>query len=344
MSDFKSGFWLLQQEEPPNQWIEGVSNQVLAFVISCIVGVATLTAFGYKTFSRPTNQRIHPEAMEHVRATRLRIDERLPSFLRGNSGIGSGNNGSDSLSGSGSHSHMNSGAHAPSAPEMREERMTSTNGLQEEICPICLVPFRSQAVPPDANSNSTQQNNNSNGNNGNSSAAPSNIPVETNCGHLFCAECLLHFHEVSAVIRPLSCPICRQSVTMLLCEPTRGLNLSEEQRNQLSAIQTYNRRFSGQPRSLMDILRDMPILIRHFGRHLLTLGGMRLFFRLRSMVFITMCIIYIVLPLDLLPEALFGIVGLFDDLFIILCAVTWMSIQYRNYLLTHQQQQHQQQR
>ncbi len=84
---------------------------------------------------------------------------------------------------------------------------------------------------------------------------------------------------------------------------------------------------------LLDILRDMPILIRHYVRNLFSVGGIRLLFRFRSFVFITTCLLYIVLPLDLLPEALFGILGLIDDLFIILCAVTWLSIQYRNQLI-----------
>ena len=73
--------------------------------------------------------------------------------------------------------------HEPSAPQMRE-RMTSA-GLQEEICPICLVPFRSQSMPPPP---TESQNNNTNSsiNGSGIGGAASNIPVETNCGHLFC--------------------------------------------------------------------------------------------------------------------------------------------------------------
>ncbi|XP_075247793.1 E3 ubiquitin-protein ligase RNF170-like [Convolutriloba macropyga] len=269
------------------QLIEGVSNQVLAFVVTAFVGILSLTTFLYKCFARDVNPELHPESMEYVEMTRNARNLDAASGLR-------------------------EGAFGR---------------ISTDSCPICLVPFRGD--PADS----------SNPNSSNSSTRA--IPVETNCGHLFCSECLLRFHQLSTVISALSCPVCRQRVTLLMWDRSAVLSntreggggLNAELRQQLSSIQAYNRRFSGQPRSFIDILRDMPILIRHFVRNLFSVSGIRLLFRFRSFVFITTCLLYIVLPLDLLPEALFGILGLIDDIFIILCAVTWISIQYRNQML-----------
>ena len=283
MSHFRSGmmmgFWNYASSGSTDvkqaELIEGISNEVLAFVFTAFVGIVSVTSLMYKCFARAVNPQLHPDSMEHVEMTR-------------------------------SARNMDGG-----------ENSSRTQGafgrLNSESCPICLVPFRN--ADPD------------------SSSMPG-LAVETNCGHLFCSECLLRFHEVSTVISALNCPVCRQQVTLLMWDRSTPLDrLSEQQRRQVSSIQTYNRRFSGQPRSLIDILRDMPILIRHFIRNLFSVTGIRLLFRFRSFVFISTCLIYIILPLDLLPEALFGILGLVDDIFIILCAITWISIQYRNQIL-----------
>lgn len=287
--DFVFGFWrppaipddmkdsLASREGSQGQLIEGISNEVLAFFVTMLIGILSISIFIYKMFSRDVNPEIHPDSMEYVQMTR-----------------------------NGRNIDPNSGP-----LEGAFGRLTT------ESCPICLVAFR--ADPSDPNVSTTL-----------------GIPVETNCGHLFCSECLLRFHQVSTIVSALNCPVCRQRVTLLMWDRSAqqiGGGLTPEQRAQVAAIQAYNRRFSGQPRSLIDILRDMPILLRHFVRNLFSVNGIRLLFRFRSIVFITTCLLYIILPLDLLPEALFGILGLLDDIFIILCAVTWMSIQYRNQML-----------
>ncbi|XP_016379531.1 E3 ubiquitin-protein ligase RNF170 isoform X1 [Sinocyclocheilus rhinocerous] len=76
------------------------------------------------------------------------------------------------------------------------------------------------------------------------------LPVETNCGHLFCGPCIVAYWRYGTWLGSISCPICRQTVTLLfpLFRDTGGAQV--EPALILRDIHDYNRRFSGQPRSV----------------------------------------------------------------------------------------------
>ena len=124
------------------------------------------------------------------------------------------------------------------------------------------------------------------------------------------------------MLSAISCPYCRQRVTILLTY------FSEDERNTaepaeietrtqlLGEVGQYNRRFSGEPRSLTEHLRDLPVLLRHLWSALWTGEGIHAAFQIRVMVLGLVWVAYFLSPLDLLPEALFGIIGLLDDLFV----------------------------
>lgn len=45
--------------------------------------------------------------------------------------------------------------------------------------------------------------------------APLTYPVQTNCGHQFCANCLLSYWQHDQWPRPARCPVCRRQVSVL---------------------------------------------------------------------------------------------------------------------------------
>uniref|UniRef100_A0A3B4APF2 RING-type E3 ubiquitin transferase n=1 Tax=Periophthalmus magnuspinnatus TaxID=409849 RepID=A0A3B4APF2_9GOBI len=141
------------------------------------------------------------------------------------------------------------------------------------------------------------------------------LPVETNCGHLFCGRfsCTNVWHLVRC-----------HSLSHL------QTNYGEaEPQLILRDINDYNRRFSGQPRSLMDRLRDVPTLLRHAFREMFSVGGLFWMFRIRILLCLIGAITYLASPLDILPEALFGLLGFMDDFFVILLLFVYISIMYR---------------
>jgi len=52
-------------------------------------------------------------------------------------------------------------------------------------------------------------------------------------------------------------------------------------------------------------------------------------FRARILLCLAAIVIYLVSPLDVLPEAVFGLIGLLDDLFVVLLVLVYMTIIYR---------------
>jgi len=80
----------------------------------------------------------------------------------------------------------------------------------------------------------------------------------------------------------------------------------------------------------IDYLRDLPTLLRHVASEFFTVGGLVAMFRLRIIVVFFAALLYFVSPFDIIPEAVFGIFGFLDDLFIILLLAIYVSIIYRN--------------
>uniref|UniRef100_A0A452INT2 E3 ubiquitin-protein ligase RNF170 n=1 Tax=Gopherus agassizii TaxID=38772 RepID=A0A452INT2_9SAUR len=152
------------------------------------------------------------------------------------------------------------------------------------------------------------------------------FPIETNCGHLFCGACIIAYWRYGSWLGAIRCPICRQTVTLFL--PL----FREDQQDAAQVLQDvndYNRRFSGQPRSIMERIMDLPTLLRHAFREMFTVGGLFWMFRLRIFLCLLGALLYLASPLDFLPEALFGILGFLDDFFVIFLLLIYISIMYR---------------
>ena len=71
----------------------------------------------------------------------------------------------------------------------------------------------------------------------------------------------------------MSCPYCRQRITLLLpyfSDEERNVAEPEDiqKKNRiLSEVTDYNKRFSGEPRSIIEHVRDLPVLLRHLRRY-----------------------------------------------------------------------------
>ena len=83
----------------------------------------------------------------------------------------------------------------------------------------------------------------------------------------------------------------------------------------------------------MDYLRDLPTLLRHLVTELFSVSGLVVMFRLRILLLFTVALLYFLSPLDIIPEAVFGILGFLDDLFILGLLAIYVSILYRQHVV-----------
>ncbi|CAF0760879.1 unnamed protein product [Adineta ricciae] len=162
------------------------------------------------------------------------------------------------------------------------------------------------------------------------------LSIETNCGHLFCGKCIITFWKFqSNWMSGMSCPVCRQPVTVLLTCFTadeEALEDNSDRQTVVNDVRDFNRRFSGAPRSFREYIADIPVLIPHIIRQIFSLQSLAWAYRIRMMFILVTVIVYVLSPFDIFPENMFGFLGLFDDVFIILCAAMYIIIAYREYI------------
>jgi hypothetical protein len=83
---------------------------------------------------------------------------------------------------------------------------------------------------------------------------------------------------------------------------------------------------------LVQYLYDIPLILGHVWRLLFTAEGVALLCRLHILLLLLFLVLYLFSPLDLIPEAVFGALGLLDDLIILVAVATYVSQLYRNYI------------
>ncbi|CAF4247011.1 unnamed protein product [Rotaria socialis] len=149
------------------------------------------------------------------------------------------------------------------------------------------------------------------------------LSVETNCGHLFCGQCIITYWKYQMNwMSGMHCPVCRQSITVLLrCfaddETTADNDIRE---TVITNVRDFNRRFSGAPRTFREYIYDIPVLIPHIIRQMFTVQNLAWTYRLRIILILFTVIAYVLSPLDILPESVLGFLGFFDDLLVTFCA------------------------
>ncbi|XP_032230065.1 E3 ubiquitin-protein ligase RNF170 [Nematostella vectensis] len=154
----------------------------------------------------------------------------------------------------------------------------------------------------------------------------------TNCGHEFCAPCIITYWRHGRWLGAVQCPVCRQQVNLLFANFSSEESSSDDSHQWRGEINEYNRRFSGLPRSVMEHLRDLPTLLRQLFSELFSVGGLVWVLRMRIILCFFAAALYFISPLDIIPESVFGILGLLDDALILLLLLVYVTEAYRQYV------------
>ncbi|XP_066534070.1 RING-HC_RNF170 domain-containing protein [Hoplias malabaricus] len=142
------------------------------------------------------------------------------------------------------------------------------------------------------------------------------FPVETNCGHVFCGQCLISYWKHGSWLDAISCPLCRQKVNVM-CHLFGESRLDRKQREVLDNIRDYNKRYSGAPRRVSDYLCDAPVFMLLLLRTLGNMGGLVCLFLLRVAVCGFGAAATLVSPIEAVSGPFNGAVGILDDLVVV---------------------------
>ncbi|WOK96419.1 E3 ubiquitin-protein ligase [Canna indica] len=161
------------------------------------------------------------------------------------------------------------------------------------------------------------------------------LPCQANCSHWFCGSCILRVWHHGSALQPCKCPICRRFITLLIPTDAAVQELQDPEASRvLENIEKYNRTFGGGPSSLTQRLRDLPFFIRRMIRELMDpQRSLPLVFRVRMVFAMILSAIYVLSPVDFVPEGVFGLVGLLDDLIILLIVFLHLATIYRSVLV-----------
>ncbi|KAJ0976913.1 hypothetical protein J5N97_012387 [Dioscorea zingiberensis] len=161
------------------------------------------------------------------------------------------------------------------------------------------------------------------------------LPCQANCSHWFCGHCILGVWHHGSALQPCKCPICRRVITLLIPTQTALRQRHDpEASHVLENIENYNRIFGGGARSVVQRLRDLPFFLRRLCRELMDpQRSLPLVFKARMIFAMLLSVIYVLSPVDIVPEGVFGFIGLVDDFLILLIVFLHVAAIYRSVLL-----------
>ncbi|XWS15367.1 hypothetical protein CRYUN_Cryun35bG0090800 [Craigia yunnanensis] len=147
-------------------------------------------------------------------------------------------------------------------------------------------------------------------------------------------NCIILVWHHGSTFHPCKCPLCRRQITLLVPGEAslRGRHNSTVAEI-LEKVEKYNRYFGGQSNGLIQRLQDLPFLLRRLLREMKDpQRSLPLVIKARVYLAMFLSAIYIFSPIDIIPEAILGIVGLLDDLLIVLVFFLHVAAIYRSVL------------
>ncbi|KAM7507583.1 hypothetical protein LguiA_018036 [Lonicera macranthoides] len=161
------------------------------------------------------------------------------------------------------------------------------------------------------------------------------IPCQANCSHWYCGNCILQVWNHGPALQPCSCPLCRRQITLLVpSEASSRERHNSEVSEILGRVETYNRFFGARANGLIQRVQDLPFLLRRLLREMMVpQRSLPLVIKARILLATVLSVLYVVSPVDFIPEGVLGIIGLLDDLIIVLICFLHVAALYRSVLL-----------
>ncbi|KAL6512137.1 hypothetical protein OROGR_021734 [Orobanche gracilis] len=149
-------------------------------------------------------------------------------------------------------------------------------------------------------------------------------------------SCILQVWDHGAALHPCKCPLCRREITLLVPgEASSRQHCRADVAEILQRIERYNRLYGERSNGLMQRMQDLPFLLKRLLRDIMDpQRSLPLVIRARVYLAFIVSAIYVISPVDIMPEGLLGIFGLLDDLIIVFICFLHVAALYRAVLLS----------
>ncbi|KAB5512554.1 hypothetical protein DKX38_029582 [Salix brachista] len=165
----------------------------------------------------------------------------------------------------------------------------------------------------------------------------------------FDGDCIMLVWHHGSVLQPCKCPLCRRQITLLVPGEASLRERSDPDVTEvIGKIERYNHLFGGNSSGLIQAslekeyekrnscftlwprMQDLPFLLRRLLQEIMDpQRSLPLVIRARVYISVILSAIYIISPVDIIPEGLLGIVGLLDDLLVVLICFLHVAAIYR---------------
>lgn len=147
------------------------------------------------------------------------------------------------------------------------------------------------------------------------------IACKTNCGHWFCANCILQYWTYRTALQKCNCPICARPISKLTPDASLLNKQEHEVVEVLKNVQRYNRLFQGGLSGVIRKVFEVPYVLRRMLSGLMDPDRFRgNYYAMRSFALLMSCI-YNISSFDFIPTGSLGVRRLFD-----LCAIALVVI------------------
>ncbi|XP_059313585.1 uncharacterized protein LOC132064574 [Lycium ferocissimum] len=151
------------------------------------------------------------------------------------------------------------------------------------------------------------------------------IPCKTNCGHWFCASCILQLWHYRSALRQCKCPICCCLISRLVPEASLLVQQEEDVVELLRKIRRYNHLYISGAYGIFLKVLALPLLTRRVLRALMDAlmdpDQVRLNYYLMRLLALLLSWIYCSCEFKFIPTGGLGIWRLLD-----ICAIATVAI------------------
>ncbi|XP_073146507.1 uncharacterized protein [Henckelia pumila] len=133
------------------------------------------------------------------------------------------------------------------------------------------------------------------------------VPCRTNCGHWFCAGCIMQFWMYRSSIQQCKCPLCCCIINNLAPETSQIVLPTDDDVEVLKKVRQYNGLSLGGMRGLFQKVLALPLLMSRIFRILIAPDGVRCIYYVMRFLGLLLALLYEMGEYEFIPTGGFGI-------------------------------------